>query len=81
MNIEQLNSICILLDLCGKKDHIFFMSEEEYKKEFDWLYPKDAICYGSVGNGSDKHPSSVSGFVFNGISFHVLDPNFKRMVV
>lgn len=45
MNNEKIQNICKLLDFLGKKEHIFFMSEDEYKKEFNWLFAKETVSY------------------------------------
>ena len=46
MNNEKIQNICKLLDFLGKKEHIFFMSENEYKKEFNGFLQKkrSVIC-------------------------------------
>ena len=81
MNNQKLQTICKLLDFWGKKEHIFFMSEEEFRKEFDWLFAKEVAGYVSLQNESGKHPSVVASIVFNGITFHVLNPEYECLVV
>ena len=81
MNKEKLQNVCKLLDFLGKKEHIFLMSDDEYKKEFNWVFTKETVGYTSLQNENGKHPAVVASIIFNGITFHVLNPEFESQVV
>ena len=75
MSIDEIHSITKVLDLLGIKEHIFFMSDEEYRKEFDFIftqYPKRIAINGFPVDNilSNLLIESIS---IDGIVFHILD--------
>lgn len=80
MTIEKMHSISRVLDLLGETEHIFFMSKEEFDKDFDFVvgtYPK----YTFVIDPSVTFDDTVSTLIFDGIKFHIIDPaNLKSVV-
>ena len=80
MTIEKMHSITKMLDLLGKTEHIFFMSKEEFDKEFDFVvgtHPK----YTFVADPSVTFDDTVSTLIFDGIKFHIIDPDNLKSVV
>jgi len=76
MTIEKMHSITKMLDFLGKTEHIFFMSKEEYEKEFDFLYqqyPKgDSVSYNLLIK-EDVNKCLIGSLVIDGITFHILN--------
>jgi hypothetical protein len=77
MNQKELHRICVFLDCLDKKEHIFFMSKEEYDKEFDWLFPVEAKPPIFSDNQEEAANCVIGSFVFNGITFHIIDHKIK----
>lgn len=78
MTIEKIHAITRVLDLAGKSEHIFFMSKNEYAKEFNFLfqqYPKNDTTICSFLTKEDAEKYLIASIFIDGITFYVLDSN------
>ena len=80
MTIKQMHEISIVLDILGKKEHIFFMSKEEYEKEIDFV----VSTYPPIKMSNEKSildDISLATMVFDGIKFYIIDPRNLKSIV
>ena len=71
-----MHSITKMLDFLGKKEHIFFMSKEEYEKEFGFLfqqYPKSEPVSYKLLIKEEANKCLIGSLVIDGITFHILN--------
>lgn len=79
MTIYEIHQITKILDLLGKKEHILFMSKDEYESEFDFIftqYPKQILINSLTEGVKDKY--LIDSLIIDGISFHILNTDIKK---
>ena len=72
MTKKQLNSIAVFLKKMNVKEYIFFMTPEQYEKEFMLCFD-NIQDYGIFMLPPKVHSYTIGSFCIEGIDFHVLD--------